>query len=187
MKMEFNYGDFKYGDKVKDVSGKEGVIIVSHTRNNRGLIRVAFGTDGKSNWLELPPSDLRHVEPEDDIKCWDCGQPTVGGICNCQVSPTPGSELPEALKLYLAKESEPVGTAHCICSVDSNQKHGHSGLVGSIANKDIAAELVRRYNAFPGFIEKAKMFIACALEQDERLEQSQSLAELEAAIQSATK
>lgn len=49
--------DFKYGDKVTDLSGIEGTVI-PNPFGKRGLIRVAFGEDGKSNWRDLNPKHL---------------------------------------------------------------------------------------------------------------------------------
>jgi hypothetical protein len=49
--------NFKYGDKVKDLSGIEGVVI-ANPFGNPGMTRVAFGEDGKSNWRDLKTNQL---------------------------------------------------------------------------------------------------------------------------------
>lgn len=51
---------FKIGDKVKDLSGIEGTIIEMPA----GLIRVAFGKDGKSNWRDLNPHQLTPAQTD---------------------------------------------------------------------------------------------------------------------------
>lgn len=48
---------FKYGDKVKDLSGFEGTVI-PNPHGIAGKVRVAFGEDGKSIWRDLNAHQL---------------------------------------------------------------------------------------------------------------------------------
>ena len=50
---------FKYGDKVLDLSDREGTV-VANPYGKPGIVRVAFGKDGKSDWRDLSPDKLRH-------------------------------------------------------------------------------------------------------------------------------
>jgi hypothetical protein len=49
--------NFKYGDKVKDLSGIEGTVIPSEL-NEFCIVRVAFAPDGKGNWRDLNANQL---------------------------------------------------------------------------------------------------------------------------------
>jgi hypothetical protein len=45
----------------------------------------------------------------EDIKCWDCGKPTIGGICNCEksVADLTGNKVFDTpTSIFLAKENE---------------------------------------------------------------------------------
>lgn len=53
--------EFKYGDKVLDLSGIEGTVI-AFPFGKAGMTRVAFGKDGKSDWRDLKTSQLTKKE-----------------------------------------------------------------------------------------------------------------------------